>query len=307
MMFNLPNKNSFQIVLILGFFLLLSACDGRPRGVLDQSDMIKILVDMHKTEALLAEKGLSYGNYSSKAPYYNFVLKKYGITQAQFDSSLVWYTKNPKKFGRIYDDVTVQLTKFQKEIKGGKYHAVDTLELAKIKVNIWPKQMKYVMTKDSARTHLDFEIPNQSFMYGDTYILKFLLRISPEDSSVRQRVVLRINYANGKVDSVYKTAYHDSLLRRYTFRFPAIRKLKIKSISGQLLGSSAYKGKLHATVDSIALFRQFNPVLQDSLRKMVQKADPKEYSLEPIPNHAPTIRGKQLPLNVRDRKLVRPL
>lgn len=307
MMFNRPNKNSFQIVLILGFFLLLSACDGRPRGVLDQSDMIKILVDMHKTEALLAEKGLSYGNYSSKAPYYNFVLKKYGITQAQFDSSLVWYTKNPKKFGRIYDDVTVQLTKFQKEIKGGKYHAVDTLELAKIKVNIWPKQMKYVMTKDSARTHLDFEIPNQSFMYGDTYILKFLLRIAPEDSSVRQRVVLRINYANGKVDSVYKTAYHDSLLRRYTFRFPAIRKLKIKSISGQLLGSSAYKGKLHATVDSIALFRQFNPVLQDSLRKMVQKADPKEYSLEPTPNHAPTIRGKQLPLNVRDRKLVRPL
>lgn len=307
MMFNLPNKNSFQIVLILGFFLLLSACDGRPRGVLDQSDMIKILVDMHKTEALLAEKGLSYGNYSSKAPYYNFVLKKYGITQAQFDSSLVWYTKNPKKFGRIYDDVTVQLTKFQKEIKGGKYHVVDTLELAKIKVNIWPKQMKYVMTKDSARTHLDFEIPNQSFMYGDTYILKLLLRIAPEDSSVRQRVVLRINYANGKVDSVYKTAYHDSLLRRYTFRFPAIRKLKIKSISGQLLGSSAYKGKLHATVDSIALFRQFNPVLQDSLRKMVQKADPKEYSLEPTPNHAPTIRGKQLPLNVRDRKLVRPL
>jgi len=262
---------------------------------------------MHKTEALLAEKGLSYGSYSSKAPYYNFVLKKYGITQAQFDSSLVWYTKNPKKFGRIYDDVTVQLTKFQKEIKGGKYHAVDTLELAKIKVNIWPKKMKYVMTKDSARTHLDFEIPNQSFMYGDTYILKFLLRIAPEDSSVRQRVVLRINYANGKVDSVYKTAYHDSLLRRYTFRFPAIRKLKIKSISGQLLGSSAYKGKLHATVDSIALFRQFNPVLQDSLRKMVQKADPKEYSLEPTPNHAPTIRGKQLPLNVTDRKLVRPL
>jgi len=307
MMFNRPNKNSFQIVLILGFFLLLSACDGRPRGVLDQSDMTKILVDMHKTEALLAEKGLSYGSYSSKAPYYNFVLKKYGITQAQFDSSLVWYTKNPKKFGRIYDDVTVQLTKFQKEIKGGKYHAVDTLELAKIKVNIWPKKMKYVMTKDSARTHLDFEIPNQSFMYGDTYILKFLLRIAPEDSSVRQRVVLRINYANGKVDSVYKTAYHDSLLRRYTFRFPAIRKLKIKSISGQLLGSSAYKGKLHATVDSIALFRQFNPVLQDSLRKMVQKADPKEYSLEPTPNHAPTIRGKQLPLNVTDRKLVRPL
>ena len=306
MMFNQPNKNSFQIVLILGFFLLLSACDGRPRGVLDQKDMTKILIDMHKTEAILSERGLSYSRYSSKAPYYNFVLKKYGITQAQFDSSLVWYTKNPKKFGRIYDDVTAQLTKFQKEIKGGKYHAVDTLELAKIKVNIWMQRTKYILTKDSARTHLDFDFPNQGFMYGDTYILKFLLRIAPEDSSVRQRVILRINYANGKVDSVYKTAYHDSLLRRYTFRFPAIHKLKIKSISGQLLGSSAYRGKLNATVDSIVLFRKFNPILQDSLRKMVQKADPKEYNLQPKPNHVPVIQGKQLPLNIRDRKLSHP-
>lgn len=304
-MFNLPSKNIFQIVLILGFFLLLSACDGRPRGVLNESNMTKILVDMHKTEALLSEKGLSYSRYSSKAPYYNFVLKKYGITQAQFDSSLVWYTKNPKKFGRIYDDVTVRLTKFQKEIKGGKYHAVDTLELAKIKVNVWSKRTKYILTKDSARTHLDFDFPNQGFMYGDTYILKFLLRIAPEDSSIRQRVILRINYANGKVDSIYKIAYHDSLLRRYTFRFPAIRKLKIKSVSGQLLGSSAYRGKLNATVDSIVLFRQFNPVLQDSLRKMVQKADPKEYNLLPKPDRAPVIFGKQSSLNI-NRKLSHP-
>jgi hypothetical protein len=305
-MFNQPNKNIFQFVLILGFFLLLSACNGRPRGVLDQKDMTKILIDMHKTEALLSEKGLSYGSYSSKAPYYSFVLKKYGITQAQFDSSLVWYTKNPQKFGRIYDDVTAQLTKFQKEIKRGKYHDVDTLELAKIKVNIWMQRTKYILTKDSARTHLDFNIPNQGFMYGDTYILKLLLRIAPEDSSVRQRVILRINYANGKVDSVYKTAYHDSLLRRFTFRFPAIRKLKIKSVSGQLLGSSAYKGKLNATVDSIALFRQFNPILQDSLRKMVRKADPKEYNSQPKLNHAPVIQREQLPLNIRERKLAHP-
>lgn len=279
-MFNQSNKIKIQLVLIIGFILLLSACDDRPKGVLNQSDMAKVLVDMHKTEAYMAEKGLNFSSVSEKAPYYNYILKKYGITQAEFDSSLVWYTKNPKKFEKVYDHVIINLAKFQKEIKGGKYHpAEDSLELAKIKVNVWNKRTKYELTKDSARTHLDFEIPTQSFMYGDLYILKFLLRIAPEDSCKKQRVIFRINYANGTYDSVYKTAYHDSLLRRYTFSYPAFRKLKIKSISGQLLGSSAYKGKLHATVDSISLFRKFNPVMQDSLRKLVQKADTVNYEM----------------------------
>jgi hypothetical protein len=55
---------------------------------------------------------------------------------------------------------------------------------------------------------------------------------------------------------------------------PALKKLKIKSISGVLLGSKIYKGKLHASLDSISLIRKYNPKLQISLRKMVEKANP---------------------------------
>lgn len=267
--------------------LLFSSCDGRPSDVLNKSKMTKVLVDMHKTDAYMSQTYYNYNNNPQKDFYYNYILKKYGITKAQFDSSLVWYTKNPREFSEIYDDVIAQLTTFRRDIRRGKYHDIDTLELAKVKVNIWNKRIKYVLTKDSARTHLDFDVPNQNFMYQDTYILKFLCRIAPEDSCKKQRIVFRINYTNGKIDRIYKTAYHDSLLRRYTFRLPAIRKLKIKSISGQLLASSAYKGKLNATIDSISLMRSFNPVFQDSLRKIVQKADPKnfkELKTVPVPN-----------------------
>jgi len=282
-MFYQPNKLIVQLVFIIGFILLLSACDGTPSGVLSQKHMTEVLIDMHKTDAYLAQKGLNYQKFSLKAPYYNYILKKHGISKAEFDSSLVWYTKNPRQFEEVYDNVIIKLTAFQKEIKKGKYHPVDSLNLAKAKVSIWNKRLKYTLTGDSARTHLDFEIPNQGFMYEDVFVLKFLQRIAPEDSSKNQRIILRINYANGKIDSVYKTAYHDSLLRRYTFRFPAIRKLKIKSISGQLLGSAVYKGKLNATIDSISLYREFNSVFQDSLRKIVQKADPKNYDIVPKP------------------------
>jgi len=276
---NQLNKLYIRLVFTLAFMLLLSACENRPKGVLNKTDMTKVLVDMHKAEAMLMENGQVYGHYSNKAPYYKFILKKYGITQADFDSSLVWYTKNPQKFTQVYNNVTAELTTFQKEIKNGKYHPVDTMSNSVVKSNIWTQRTKYILTKDSARTRLAFQIPYQGFMYKDVYILKLLQRIAPEDSSKRQRIVLRINYWNGKTDSVSKMAYHDSLLRHYTFRFPAIHKYKIKSISGELLGSSLYKGKLNAVVDSISLMREFNYKTQDSLRKLVEKADPTHYEI----------------------------
>jgi hypothetical protein len=303
-MLNQLNKQSIHLVFILGLILLLSACGGRPNDVLNQSDMTEVLVDMHKADAMLSEGDRNYSLYSNKAPYYKYVLKKHGITQAGFDSSLVWYTKNPQKFNMVYNNVITELTAFQKEIKNGKYHPVDTLAASMAKTNIWNKRTSYILTKDSTRTHLNFQIPYSGLMFGDVYILRFLQRIAPEDSCKKQRVILRIHYWNGKTDSVYKTAYHDSLLRRYTFRFPAIHKFKIKSISGELLGSSVYKGKLNATVDSISLMREFNHKIQDSLRKMVEKADPTNYEVVKKPTAPINKLRKHIPANIRNSKLL---
>jgi hypothetical protein len=295
-MLNQPNKLLARIIFFLGIGFLLAACDGRPSGVLSQDKMANVLTEMHKTDASLAQKGLLYGRYSDKAPYYKFILKKYGITQAEFDSSLVWYTKNPIRFERVYDNVLVQLTSLQTDIKKGKYHKIDSIDQNIIKYNIWNKRTHYTLTKDSTRTKLNFDIPfNNNLLFRDVYILKFLLRIAPEDSSTMQHIVLRINYANGKTDSISKTVYNDSLLRRYTFRFAAKRKLNIKSISGELLGSKLYKGKQNVQLDSISLYREFNAKKQDSLRNEVKKANPtpgfnrKKLNIDSIKNFKKTL------------------
>lgn len=280
-MFNRFSKSIIQLAFFIGFILLLPACD-RPKGVLNSGKMADVLVEMHKTDATLSERNLIFGRYDTKAPYYKYIFKKYGITQAEFDSSLVWYTKNPQRFENVYDNVIDQLTNLQKDIYKGKYHSVDSTEIGKIKVDLWNKRTRYILTKDSVRTRLDFEIKNDNLLYGDVYVLKMLLYIAREDSCKKQHIVLRINYFNGKTDSLYQVAHNDGITRRYTFRMPAHKKLKIKSISGQLLGSTAYKGVLHAKVDSIKLIREFKPAMRDSLRKMVQKADATNYIKSPL-------------------------
>ena len=278
-MSNIRIKFFSQFAVIVSILLIFAACSNRPKGVLDQEDMVNLLTDMHKLDGALVERGLMFSNDTTKTKYYNFIFAKYNITKANFDSSLVWYTKKPQEFNNIYNKVLINLSLQEKEVKSGKYHFIDSVELAKVKSELWRRRNKYELTKDSTRTKLDFEVVDPSLLYGDVYILRLLLRIAPEDSCTKQHIVLRLNYLNGKVDSAFAVAHHDSLLRRYTIKLPATRKLKIKSISGELLGSKAYKGKLHATVDSISLIRKFNPVHQDSLRKLVQKLEPKRKAI----------------------------
>lgn len=297
------NKITFQIIFVIGIILLFTACNGRPEGVLNKSEMTDILVEMHKLDGSLDAKGILYNQTGEKDKYYKSILDKYEITQVEFDSSVVWYTKNPKKFTKIYDEVFVRLTEMDEEIKKGKYHPVDSIEFYTVKTNLWNKPTRYVFSKDSARSRLDFEINDSSLLFGDVYTLRFLQQIAPKDSSVNQHILFCINYSNGKVDSVYQKAHNDSLLRSYTFRVPVQKKLKIKSISGALLGSSAFKGTFNAKIDSISLVRTYRSDLQDSLRKVVEKVDPKKYKF-PKRQHPDSLnKAKVVSPNKMDKKI----
>lgn len=64
---------------------------------------------MHYTEAVLQVAGYNYGHDEAVAKYYQQVLDKHGITQAQFDSSIVWYTDHPQRFDKIYPRVVKDL------------------------------------------------------------------------------------------------------------------------------------------------------------------------------------------------------
>ena len=67
------------------------------------------MIDLHKTDALLMVKGNYTISREAKNIYYAQVMEKHGVTQAQFDSSLVWYTAHPALFDKIYPKVLKEL------------------------------------------------------------------------------------------------------------------------------------------------------------------------------------------------------
>lgn len=81
----------------------------RPEGIMSSRQMRKVLIDIHKTEGAIQAAGVRYDAYEERDMYYAQVLEKHGITQAQFDSSIVWYTAHPQFFSKIYPKVLKEI------------------------------------------------------------------------------------------------------------------------------------------------------------------------------------------------------
>lgn len=95
--------------------MLASSCARKPSGVLSNRKMEHVLVELHRADGILQQAGYSYGHDEEVMQYYQVVLARNGITQAQFDSSLVWYTDHPAYFSRVYPRVLRDLQKIYDE------------------------------------------------------------------------------------------------------------------------------------------------------------------------------------------------
>lgn len=262
----------------LGFYIFIftvilswQSCQNRPGNILNQDDMVKFLTDLHKLEGSLTIKSYTSPDSIVDQDYYNALFKKYGITQADFDSSLVWYVHNPKKFTKIYGKVVENLTQFEKDVNDRKFHPIDSVALRSSKIDIWNGEKKYIVNKDSAKTLIEYRIDNQQLQWADIYTLSFIMRVSAPDSIVNNSIVMHINYADRPSDSIVAKVYPDSLLRRYKLKLVARYQDSIVSITGLMLKNNSSKVKMLAIIDSIKLIRHYDQLAQDSILKVINK------------------------------------
>lgn len=96
-----------SIILFL-LLLFLGSCTAgkRPSGVLSPQRMEEVLYDYHLAQAVSTD--LRGGDRYQKELYLNYVFDKHGTTEAQFDSSMVWYARNPKALSAIYEHLLVR-------------------------------------------------------------------------------------------------------------------------------------------------------------------------------------------------------
>lgn len=102
-------------VVALWICFLFFSCEDRPKEIIPKEQMVDILYDYHLAQAL----GNSYigkDNYE-RALYKESVFSKYGITEAQFDTSMVWYTRHTTELAEMYKEVSERFKVEKKQIE----------------------------------------------------------------------------------------------------------------------------------------------------------------------------------------------
>ena len=184
------------VYLIIALFVL-AACSHDPDYVIDEKDMVDLLVDVHKAEAVIES---NYNQYSSKADKKKLreaVFLKHGITQEQFDTNLVWYGHHIEDYMKIYEQVVECLKAENEEAK--KLLAEDnsqTMSQPGDSVDVWKQRRAHVFDTRQASNLLTFDIaPDENFRTRDYFELRFKVLLLPK-LAVKPQVYLAARHIN---------------------------------------------------------------------------------------------------------------
>ena len=247
---------------VILFFLILiglfTACNNRPKEVLSDEKMEAIMVDLFLFEGAATVKNIPVGD-TLKTNYYNQLLQKHGVTLAQYDSSLVWYLKNPKLYVALHERVLVRLDNLEKDIKEGKYIRPiapnDSLDSMLIHI----QKREYFLIHDGRDKLAKFTLKDSSIQQGDTLKLAFQARMEGDIKDLKTSSKIIVYYSDSTEQIIDQALKLDNKQQAYHIVIPIEMKKKVDSLSVDLF---KHKIPLNATqrvyIFNILMQRIFN-------------------------------------------------
>lgn len=173
-------------IIILGFaFLIASACNKRPEGVLSDKEMVGLIADMEVAESYLQTHNHSYYNDSTRDKVLQYILDRHGLDKAGFDSTMVWYGRNIDEYRNLLSKVDKELQHRAKSVKGSSLEEI-------VKSDLWPYSRHYMMSALSENNLLQFSIPGSDITSGDR--LSWEMRVN---SLLEGMALMGVEYENG--------------------------------------------------------------------------------------------------------------
>lgn len=276
--------------------LSLASCQvKRPKTVLSDAKMENVLYDYHIAKAMSEE--LSYNENYKRALYLESVFHKYGITQADFDTSMVWYTRNPGQLAKVYEKVNARLK--------AKREAIDRLvalrdnkpstSAAGDSVDVWFKQHIFRLTGGALNNKLLFSQPaDENYQERDTlcWSLRFRFQGRVPDRLEMPWVALQMQYE--KRDSIVSMIKQVERPGVEMLSLSADTLGKIKEIRGFVYYPAREQSPV-LLLDHISLMRYHAQdslvvALPDSLQQSTDKASEETPStpLNPVLNETPS-------------------
>ena len=225
-----------HISLLLTIVMALVSCDRTPSGVMSVNKMADLIADLQLADAYIDSHISEFNSDSSKQVIKQSVFKKHGITQQDYDSSLVWYAHNMEDYIKAHDKAIGKLKEqYDKLDKGGNGESKEltiseggkaiheagvpqnvaksrTKRLQKIgsaagdTIDLWTGKRGYMLAQGAKRGFITFDVqPDADYKPGDRYQLAYFLTRGNNEF----KVSLNVDYTDGATSQIARGTNSD--------------------------------------------------------------------------------------------------
>lgn len=212
--------------------LLLTACKPTvPKEYIQPGDLEDILYDYHLAQAMARQTGGEQAEYN-RMKYFAAVLKKHDVTQADFDSSLVYYYSHLERLKDVYTRVNERLEDDAKMLGAsvGEINRYSQYSTSGDTANIWKERTELMLMPCPMMNRFDFTVKiDTTFHLGDSFMFQFVSEYIYQ-SGIKDALVCFVTKYEG--DSIIQTTNHVSVSGLSQVRIPANRENKLKEMRG---------------------------------------------------------------------------
>lgn len=247
-----PRLTAVAVVLVI---MTIMACKPTvPREYIQPDDMEDILYDFYVSKAVAYRTDNS--NYKQNV-YYYATLKKHGISEAQFDSSLVYYYTHAEELSKVYKSLSERIGDEAKNLGA----SVSDGEYANLSANgdttdVWRDATTALLLPAPPYNRLDFELKGDTTYHrGDSFLFTFKTDFICQSGTRDAVVYVAVTYDNDSV-AVSQTRIQPSGQSQVAIAGNADNDIKrIKGFVYLAQGSEDNSGQKLLFLDRIRLIR----------------------------------------------------
>jgi hypothetical protein len=172
-------KYWIPLFLLSAFF---SACDNRPFHVLSDKKMEDVLYDMYIAQAEMDNNHGVFSDSARRHDLLNAVFRKHKITQADFDSSLIWYSDNLEQYIKVNEKITQRYSKMTEDLKTQQIENPEMLIVEESGIRYPVKNQTFFLQKtDLLQNVYTFQADTTLHEYNGVYDLRFTVLGLPSE------------------------------------------------------------------------------------------------------------------------------
>ena len=228
--------------------LAIIACNKVPDDVIQPEEMAALMADVRIAGAVVSVNASDYRGPAAKEALKQEVFRVHGVTEAQYDSSLVWYGHN---IG-VYQEVTDRCIEIleQRAREAGSAAASAVMSVAGDSVDVWDAPRLFSFSNNSPTKYITFALDaDRNWEPGDVYTWHIRFLLAPETAHWQ----LVAEYDDGAVESQSGTLHISQQGRQEIMLFCDSTR-EARSISGWLEVTPA--GNRPVVVDGVGLIRR---------------------------------------------------